>query len=158
MEQITIPKYKFNIIANAVRMAANIHKSRDPTKDQTAFDRMVLHAEQYLNDAYDQASKKRITHEILHKAITKWGREHQIMKIQEEALELALVINQLNCDTKDPEQMEFNLYDELADMKIMLMQADILFDANRINERVLYKLNKLSTKYLSEDPLKEEKE
>ena len=32
--------------------------------------------------------------EILQKAIDKWGKETQINKIQEEALELALVLNQ----------------------------------------------------------------
>ena len=87
--------------------------------------------------------------EILHKAIEKWGRDTQINKIQEEALELSLVLNQRNCPTKDPEQMEAKLYDELADVKIMMAQADILFDADRINERVKFKLDKLQSKYLS---------
>lgn len=87
--------------------------------------------------------------EILHKAIEKWGRDTQINKIQEEALELSLILNQRNCPTKDPEQMEASLYDELADMKIMMAQAEILFDADRINERVKFKLDKLQSKYLS---------
>lgn len=87
--------------------------------------------------------------EILLKAIEKWGEITQINKIQEEALELSLVINQRNCPTKDPEQMEASLYDELADMKIMMAQAEILFDADRINERVKFKLDKLNRKYLS---------
>jgi hypothetical protein len=47
------------------------------------------------------------------------------------------------------EQMEANLYDELADMKIMMAQAEMLFDADRINERVKFKLDKLQSKYLS---------
>lgn len=87
--------------------------------------------------------------EILLKAIEKWGRDTQINKIQEEALELSLVLNQRNCPTKDPEQMEASLYDELADMKIMMAQAEILFDADRINERVKFKLDKLQSKYLT---------
>ena len=87
--------------------------------------------------------------EILQKAIDKWGKETQINKIQEEALELALVLNQRKCPTKDVEQMEANLYDELADMKIMMAQAEILFDADRINSRVKFKLDKLQSKYLS---------
>lgn len=86
---------------------------------------------------------------ILHKAIEKFGRDTQINKIQEEALELSLILNQRNCPTKDPEQMEASLYDELADMKIMMAQAEILFDADRINERVKFKLDKLQSKYLS---------
>jgi len=84
---------------------------------------------------------------ILHKAIEKWGVETQINKIQEEALELSLIINQIKCPTKDPIEMEEKLYDELADMKIMMAQAEILFDNNRINQRVQYKLNKLQNKY-----------
>lgn len=87
--------------------------------------------------------------EILLKAIEKWGRDNQINKIQEEALELSLILNQRNCPTKDPKQMEASLYDELADMKIMMAQAEILFDAERINERVKFKLDKLQSKYLS---------
>lgn len=87
--------------------------------------------------------------EILKKAIDKWGRDTQVNKIQEEALELSLALNQRNCPTKDPEQMESNLYDELADMKIMMAQAEILFDADRINERVKFKLDKLRAKYFT---------
>ncbi len=86
---------------------------------------------------------------ILHKIIEKWGRETQINKIQEELLELSLVLNQLKCPTKDPKEMEAKLYDELADVKIMMAQADILFDKNRINERVKFKLDKCNKKYLS---------
>ena len=87
--------------------------------------------------------------EILQKAIDKWSKETQINKIQEEALELALVLNQIKCPTKDIEKMEASLYDELADMKIMMAQAEILFDADRINERVKFKLDKLQSKYLA---------
>jgi hypothetical protein len=87
--------------------------------------------------------------EILHKAIEKWGRDAQINKIQEEALELSLILNQRNCPNKDPEQMEASLYDELADMKIMMAQAEIIFDADRINKRVKFKLNRLKSKCLT---------
>jgi len=83
--------------------------------------------------------------EIFQKAIDKWGKEAQINKIQEEALELALALNKRKCPTKDIEQIEENLYDELADMKIMLAQAEIIFDADRINERVKFKLDKLKS-------------
>lgn len=85
--------------------------------------------------------------EILEKIINKWGRETQINKIQEEALELALVLNQRNCPTKDEQEMEMNLYSELADMKIMLAQAEIIFDKKRIDATVDYKLDRVQTKY-----------
>lgn len=89
-----------------------------------------------------------IDKEILQKVINKFGPTNQIHKIQEEALELALILNQISCPTKDITLMEDNLYDELADMKIMMAQAEILFDADRINKRVKYKLDKLQSKYL----------
>lgn len=86
--------------------------------------------------------------EILKKAIDKWGIETQTNKIQEELLELALVLNQRNCPTKDKILMDEKLYDELADVKIMMAQADIIFDSERINKIVEIKLNKLQSKYL----------
>lgn len=90
----------------------------------------------------------KIDRKVLLRIIENWGRETQINKIQEEALELSLALNQIKCPTKDPEQMKDNLYDELADMKIMMAQAEILFDAERINERVKFKLDKVQRKYL----------
>lgn len=68
---------------------------------------------------------------ILMKIIDKFGVSAQIDKIQEEALELALVLNQRRCPTKDMDEMDANLYDELADMKIMLAQAEIIFDKKK---------------------------
>lgn len=85
---------------------------------------------------------------ILMKIIDKFGVSAQIDKIQEEALELALVLNQRRCPTKDMDEMDANLYDELADMKIMLAQAEIIFDKKRIDERVKFKLEKVKAKYL----------
>ena len=85
---------------------------------------------------------------IISKAIKKWGRQTQVNKIQEEALELSLVLNQINCPTKDKTEMENALYSELADMKIMMAQAEILFDKNRIDKMVKMKLEKLNSKYL----------
>lgn len=84
---------------------------------------------------------------VLENAIVRWGRNNQINKIQEELLELSLVLNQLKCPTKDTEEMEFKLYDELADVVIMMEQAKILFDSDRISERVNHKILKLKTKH-----------
>lgn len=80
--------------------------------------------------------------------IQRFGRDVQINKIQEEALELALILNQIKCPTKDPEWMEGKLYSELADMKIMMAQAEILFDTERINKMVDYKMEIFRQKYL----------
>lgn len=78
--------------------------------------------------------------------INRFGREVQINKIQEEALELALVLNQMKCPTKC--DLTEELYGELADMKIMMAQAEILFDKQKIDEIVEFKLNRFKEKYL----------
>lgn len=85
---------------------------------------------------------------IYYRIISRFGRDVQIHKIQEEALELALALNQIHCPTKNRELMEDNLYSELADMKIMMTQAEILFDKDRIDEQVEFKLNQFKEKYL----------
>lgn len=90
-----------------------------------------------------------IDRELLLRIIDRFGRDVQVNKIQEEALELALVLNQIKCPTKSCDEMTMQLYDELADMKIMMAQAEILFDAEMINERVEYKLNRFKQKYLN---------
>lgn len=92
--------------------------------------------------------------DVLRRIIAKWGAPSQIHKIQEEALELALAINQRQCVTKDPEAMDAALYDELADMKIMMAQAHLLFDAKRINERVAFKIYRVQKKHLDPSPPK----
>lgn len=83
---------------------------------------------------------------IYEQIINRFGREVQINKIQEEALELALVLNQMNCPTKG--DLTEELYGELADMKIMMAQAEILFDKNKIDRMVEFKLNRFKEKYL----------
>lgn len=88
--------------------------------------------------------------ELLHRIIEKWGREVQINKLQEELLECALVINQLRCPTKDAEALEDQLYSELADVHIMMMQARILFDPLKIDEAIEKKLQRVC-KYFNDE-------
>lgn len=84
---------------------------------------------------------------LLEKAIAKWGVETQTKKLQEECLELALVINQMDCPTKPDLTDQF--IDELADVKIMMAQAELMYGADRINERVDYKLKRMADKYFN---------
>lgn len=84
-----------------------------------------------------------IDSEILERTINKFGRDAQVDKIQEEAQELALALHQYKCPTKDKEQGLADIYSELADMKIMMAQAELLFDKYKINEVVEYKLSRL---------------
>lgn len=90
-------------------------------------------------------------YDVLRKAFEKWGKETQINKLQEEALELALALNQINCPTKEVPLMQEKIYDELADVSIMMMQCHLfLFDSDRIKERIQFKLKKLNDKYFTD--------
>ncbi len=86
--------------------------------------------------------------QILKQILAKFGRDSQLLKLQEEAIELALALNQINCVTKDRQEMEENLYGELADMKIMMAQAEIIFDKEKIDGYVQAKLERFTKKYL----------
>lgn len=80
---------------------------------------------------------------IAEMAVAKWGKHLQILKIQEEAQELALAISHFNCPTKDKAKTYPALIDELADVTIMLEQARVIFDPAEIDERVKVKKKKL---------------
>lgn len=86
--------------------------------------------------------------ETLKKAIDTWGEDAQINMISEEALELALAIRKFN-RYGNQEKLD-NLHDELADMTIMLMQASLMFDSDKVQEKIDYKMKKLK-KILSSD-------
>ena len=94
--------------------------------------------------------KPTIDKSILKKAVDKWGVPAQIDKVQEEAMELALALHQIKCPTKEKTIAEDNIYSELADMKIMCGYFNLLFDQDRINEQVEFKMNRLND-YLKEE-------
>ena len=80
---------------------------------------------------------------IFEKAIEKWGRVSQIKKIQEECLELALVINNMDCSTKSREESYRNFIDECADVSIMMKQAELIIGKDTLNRAISEKLVKL---------------
>ncbi len=54
MEEITIYRFQLEAIKEALRVTANIHKSRNKAKEgRTCHDRMVAQAEQYANNALE---------------------------------------------------------------------------------------------------------
>lgn len=83
---------------------------------------------------------------VLGDTIKKYGQDAQVEKIGEECLELALAIRHFYCPTKDEDINA--VIDEVADVKIMLAQADIIFGEDRINERVKAKMQRLVDKHL----------
>jgi len=83
--------------------------------------------------------------QIYVKAIETWGVDTQVNKLQEELLELALILNQMNCITKQKFKLERQLYDELADVSIMMAQARLIFDKERIDRCIASKLERLES-------------
>lgn len=79
--------------------------------------------------------------DILRRAIAKWGEKTQVRMIQEECLELSLAIQKLFRDW-NTETFEA-VIDEIADVEIVLAQAEMLFPEDRIQERVDFKMKRL---------------
>ena len=77
-------------------------------------------------------------------AIDKWGRASQIEMIQEEAMELALALQQMRRKSKGKREMLERVIDEIADVHIMMAQARILFDPAWIDERIRFKMDRLA--------------
>lgn len=75
------------------------------------------------------------------KVFEKFGEEHQINKMQEECLELALALSRRKCQTKKKDESE--IYSELADVKIMLAQMEIIYSKEKINKMIDYKIERL---------------
>lgn len=91
------------------------------------------------------------------KMIRLMGNEAAVDKIQEEAQELALALHQLKCPTKTDKKKRLNdVYGELADMKIMMRQAEMLFSKKKINRLVNQKLQLKRDKYLSNEKANEQ--
>tara|TARA_B100000953_G_scaffold290249_1_gene275107 strand:+ start:16842 stop:17129 length:288 start_codon:yes stop_codon:yes gene_type:complete len=87
---------------------------------------------------------------IIKKLIKKFGREASVDKIQEECQELALALHQLKCVTKtDKKKRLDDVYGELADVKIAMRKAEMLFSKKRINRAVNQKLQKKKRKYFN---------
>lgn len=81
--------------------------------------------------------------EILKQAIEKWGESSQIEMIMEECLELAMAINKLRRKDGDPHKPFADVHDEIADVKIMIAQAELIFDKEEIDKRVAFKMERL---------------
>jgi NTP pyrophosphatase (non-canonical NTP hydrolase) len=84
--------------------------------------------------------------DLFHAAIKNFGVESQIEMIKEECLELALALQKAKrkSNTKEEKEEKYdNIIDEIADVSIMIQQARMLFDSNKIDERIEFKLERL---------------
>lgn len=84
-----------------------------------------------------------IDDEILQRAIDTWGFNAQCEMIIEECMELALALQKMKRVRGSRSEKFNNVIDEIADVKIMIRQAERLFPSDLINERVDFKMNRL---------------
>ena len=70
--------------------------------------------------------------------------------VVEEALELGLAVMKLRRSGKPEERMEAAI-DEVADMKIMVAQSEILFNKEAIDKRVEFKMDRLRKRVESKE-------
>lgn len=90
-----------------------------------------------------------IDDKILQQIIDTWGADIQIEIIIEECAELIQALQKLKRNHKTEEERKqafFNVADEIADVKIMMAQADLIFDKDLINERVNFKMDRVTKK------------
>ena len=95
---------------------------------------------------FDQITKHQsgcIDESILNMAIEKWGIDAQCEMIIEECIELALALQKMKRTRGDREAKLNAVIDEIADVKIMIRQAQKIFNLKDINERVDFKMNRL---------------
>lgn len=81
---------------------------------------------------------------ILRQAIEKWGKDAQVEMIEEECIELALAIQKLKRSGGNTQQKLDNVIDEIADVKIMITQAQMMFGYDSVQERIDFKMNRLN--------------
>lgn len=94
---------------------------------------------------------KFINKKILQECINTWGEKSQLEMIIEESLELALSLQKYKRKNVNLTERLNDIYSELADMKIMLAQADLIFDKEKIDEHVKFKMNRLEQRLLNDD-------
>ena len=87
---------------------------------------------------------KEIDKKLLNKIISKYSPDNQIEMVIEECSELILALQKLK--RYGGADRRTDVISEIADVKIMMAQCDILFEEDKINEQVEFKLNRLRGK------------
>ena len=78
-----------------------------------------------------------MNHDLLKKAIDKWGYDRQMYKAIEECAELIKAICKYDVE---------NVLEECADVLIMCEQIKIMFGAEKVEEMIEYKLKRLEVR------------
>lgn len=82
----------------------------------------------------------------LDRAIATWGVDAQFEMLLEETLELATALQKMKRSDKNREVLWANLIDELADVKILIRQAERMIGVEGINDRVDFKMERLENR------------
>ena len=94
-----------------------------------------------------------IDESILDRAIDVWGVDAQCEMIIEECIELALALQKMKRTRGDREDKLNAVIDEIADVRIMITQAQRIFNSDDINDRVDFKMNRLSERLTEFKPI-----
>jgi NTP pyrophosphatase (non-canonical NTP hydrolase) len=87
----------------------------------------------------------KIDKKVLEQAVEKWGVPSQSDMIIEECAELIQALSKMKRKMADPEKCYTNLIEELADVTIMMSQAEIMFNKlGHIQEAVDFKMERLN--------------
>jgi len=81
--------------------------------------------------------------EILDQAIDAWGIDAQCEMIIEECMELALALQKMKRKRGNKDDKLKAVIDEIADVKIMITQAQRIFNSDLINDRIDFKMDRL---------------
>lgn len=82
--------------------------------------------------------------DLYKKILHRFGLEHQIRKLQEEACELGAAVNHYLCDRNNGEA---HFYEELADVQIVVEQLIPYLDKKKLNQAKTRKLRRLKKRY-----------
>lgn len=95
--------------------------------------------------------------DILQKAIDTYGTHNQMLKCIEECGELSRAVSRILVELSSEdgfttEESQENLYEELADIAIMIQQMIMMFDcADEVNKQIEFKLNRLKERLEDEN-------
>ena len=82
---------------------------------------------------------------LLLRAVTEWGIKSQLKMVHEECLELAIAIHKATSRVggRSLDHKVDQIIDEIADVYTMIRQANVIFNEDKIQERIDFKMNRL---------------
>ena len=88
-----------------------------------------------------------LSKETIISALEKWGYDVQRKKIKEEAMEYALEVEKADCPTKDKFEANEKIYEEIADLQIVMQYVPYVYNQEKINRIKAMKIKKFKETY-----------